>query len=69
MVASFHSRGISPPFHTLTRMVWRCPRTKGSSSSILSNSAGRESWPGAFQFLKPFVARTTNSSSGTSPNR
>jgi len=70
MVASFHSCGISPPFHTSTKMARRRSRTIGSSSpSILSSSATRRSGPAAFQFPNPFVAASTSSGPGTAARR
>ena len=69
MVASFHCCGTSPPFHTWTRMAWKCSKTMGSAGSpILSSSATRESGPGAFQLCIPRIARLVSSSVGADPS-
>ena len=69
MVASFHCCGTSPPFHTSTRMAWKCSRTVGSAgSSILSSSTTRESGPGAFPLCIARIARLVSSSVGADPS-
>ena len=68
-MASFHCCGTFPPVHTSTRMAWKRSRTMGSAgSSILSNSATRESGPGAFQLCIPRIARLVFSSVGADPS-